>query len=118
MLPFGHTVGQVGPIAGNLARPLIEDFCRDGRVGIYGDCFSGIRVPSGVVAVIDARWKRIDEITREIRAVETEVFDKIDRADWLVRGGERVKGDRLRSMLRDDPWRGALDDGNLACRSR
>jgi transposase len=112
MLRFGHTVGQVGPIAGNLARPLIEDFCRDGRVGIHGDYFSSIPVPRGVVAIIDARWKRIDEITREIRAVETEVFDKIDRADWLVRGGERVKGDRLRSMLETipgvGPWTTAI----------
>jgi hypothetical protein len=34
MLRFGHTVGQIGAIAGKLVRPLIEDFCRDGRVGI------------------------------------------------------------------------------------
>ena len=44
MLRFGHTVGQVGPMAGKLVRPLIEDFCRDGRVGIYGDYFSASRI--------------------------------------------------------------------------
>jgi transposase len=112
MLRFGHTVGQIGAIAGKLVRPLIEDFCRDGRVGIYGDCFSGIRVPSGVVAVNYARWKRIDEIGREIRAVETEIFAKLDRADWLVRGGELVKGELLRSMLMTipgvGPWTAAV----------
>jgi transposase len=112
MLRFGHTVGQLGAIAGKLVRPLIEDFCRDGRVGIYGDYFSSTPVPSGVVAVIDSRWRRIDEITREIRTVEAEVFAKLDRADWLVRGGELVKGDLLRSMLETipgvGPWTAAV----------
>ncbi len=112
MLRFGHTVGQIGPIAGQLVKPLIEDFCRDGRVGIYSDYFSSIPVPKGVVAIIDARWKRIDEITREIRTVETEVFAKLDRADWLVRGSELVKGDLLRSMLETvpgvGPWTAAV----------
>jgi transposase len=112
MLRFGHTVGQLGPIAGKLVRPLIEDFCRDGRVGIYGDYFSSTPVPKGVVAIIDTRWKRIDEISREIRTVETEVFAKIDGVHWLVRGGERVKGDLLRSMLETipgvGPWTAAV----------
>jgi transposase len=112
MLRFGHTVGQIGPIAGKLVRPLIEDFCRDGRVGIHGDYFSSTPVPEGVVAIIDTRWKRIDEVTREIRTVEAEVFAKIDGADWLVRGGELVKGDLLRSMLETipgvGPWTAAV----------
>ena len=50
------------------------------------------------MAVNYARWKRIDEIGPEIRAVETEIFAKLDRADWLVRGGELVKGELLRSI--------------------
>jgi transposase len=112
MLRFGHTVGQLGAIAGDLVRPLIEDFCCDGRVGIYGDYFSSTRVPSGVVATIDSRWKRIDEISREIQAVETEIFAKLDRAEWSVRGGEIVKGDLLRSMLQTipgvGPWTAAV----------
>jgi transposase len=112
MLRFGHTVGHLGKIAGELVRPLIEDFCRNGRVGIYGDYFSSMRIPSGVVSIIDARWKRIDEIGREIRAVETEIFTKLDRADWSVRGGELVKGDLLRSMLVTipgvGPWTAAV----------
>jgi transposase len=112
MLRFGHTVGQLGAITGELVRPLIEDFCRDGRVGSHGDYFSGIRIPSGVVAIIDARWKRIDDIGREIRAVETEIFAKLDGADWLVRGGEHVKGDLLRAMLMTvpgvGPWTAAV----------
>jgi transposase len=112
MLRFGHTVGQLGAITGELVRPLIEDFCRDGRVGIYGDYFSSLRIPGGVVAIIDARWKRIDEIGREIRAVETEIFAKVDRADWSVGGGEFVKGDLLRSMLITipgvGPWTAAV----------
>jgi hypothetical protein len=74
--------------------------------------FSSIAVPSGVVAVIDTRWKRIDEITREIKTVETEVFAKIDRLDWSVRGGQHVKGDLLRSMLETipgvGPWTAAV----------
>jgi transposase len=107
ILRFGHTVGQVGPIAGKLVRPLIEDFCRDGRVGIYGDYFSSTPVPKGVVTILDTRWKRIDEISREIRTVEAEVFAKIDVADWLVRGDELVKGDLLRSMLQTVPGVGA-----------
>jgi transposase len=32
LLRFGHTIGQVGPVAGKLVRPLIEDFCRNGRM--------------------------------------------------------------------------------------
>jgi hypothetical protein len=64
------------------------------------------------VAVIDARWKRIDEIGREIRAVETEIFAKLDQADWLVGGGELVKGELLWSMLLTipgvGPWTAAV----------
>jgi 3-methyladenine DNA glycosylase/8-oxoguanine DNA glycosylase len=63
------------------------------------------------VAIIDTRWKRIDEITREIRTVEAEVFAKIDVADWLVRGGELVKGDLLRSMLQTIPGVGPWTAG-------
>ena len=32
MLRFGHTIGQVGKINGSVVRPLIEDFCRNGKV--------------------------------------------------------------------------------------
>jgi transposase len=112
MLRFGHTIGQVGAIAGKVVRPLIEDFCRDGRVGIYGDYFSIFPVPRAVVAIIDTRWKRIDEITLEMRTLETAIFAKIDRADWSVRGGELAQGELLRSMLETipgvGPWTAAV----------
>ena len=35
LLRYGHTVGQLGPINGNLVRPLIEDFCTQSRVSLY-----------------------------------------------------------------------------------
>jgi hypothetical protein len=109
ILRFGHTVGQVGPIAGKLVRPLIEDFCRDGRVGIYGDYFSSTPVPKGVVAILDTRWKRIDEISREIRTVEDGGLRE-DRRSGLV-GGRRelVEGRPVAVHAADDTWRGALD---------
>ena len=54
MLRFGHAVGQLGPIAGKLVRPLIEDFCRDGRVGIHGDYFSSTPVSVGKIREVNS----------------------------------------------------------------
>ena len=49
MLRFGHLVGQLGNVRGKLVRALIEDFCREGRVGLYAQLLLGPTHSSGSV---------------------------------------------------------------------
>jgi transposase len=103
MLRFGHTIGQVGPINGSVVRPLIEDFCRHGRVGLHREFFSDVAIPAGVSLVFDQRWKRIDEIDREIETIEQAGVNLVDSQEWCLGGGRRVPGSKLRKSLESIP---------------
>lgn len=103
LLRYGHTVGQLGPINGSLVRPLIEDFCGQGRVGLHPEYFSDQQLPAGVIHVLATRWSRIDQLTAEIGAIERLTRATIDSADWIIQGGKVVKGDVLRENLQTVP---------------
>lgn len=103
LLRFGHTVGQLGAINGNLVRPLIEDFCRTGRVGLYAEYFWDQALPAGVVSVIEQQWERIDQLTAQIKAVEQTAREKIDHAAWRIGEGKMVPGRVLRKHLESVP---------------
>jgi transposase len=103
MLRFGHTIGQVGKINGSVVRPLIEDFCRHGTVGLHRDLFSDLAIPPGVSLVFDQRWKRIDEIDREIKTIEAACVNHVNSQDWCIGGGRRVRGSELSKSLESIP---------------
>ena len=103
MLRFGHMVGQLGPMRGKLVRALIEDFCREGQVGLYAQYFSDQSIPAGVLAVFEHRWRRIDEITREVRLIESLCLKKIKESTWTVDGGRTVDGVELLGNLETVP---------------
>jgi transposase len=103
MLRFGHVVGQLGTVRGNLVRALIEDFCREGRPGLYTQYFSDQSIPPGVVVVFDQRWRRIDEITREIELIESLCLKQIKESTWTVAGGRTVAGEALLENLKTVP---------------
>jgi transposase len=107
LLRYGHTVGQLGPLNGNLVRPLIEDFCTEGRVSLYPEFFSDHKLPPCVVHVIPPMGRRVDQLTTEIAAVERLTLEGIDQADWIAQGGPVVKGDVLRRDLQSVPGVGA-----------
>jgi transposase len=103
LLRFGHTIGRVGPISGPVVRPLIEDFCRDGEVGLHREIFSDIAIPPGVALVFDQRWKRIDQLDREIQAMERACVALVDPREWCLGDGRRVLGAELRKGLESIP---------------
>lgn len=103
MLRFGHLVGQLGTVRGKLVRALIEDFCREGRVGLYAPYFSDQSIPPGVLAVFEQRWRRVDEITREIKLIESLCLKKIEGSTWTVDGGRTVDGAALLGNLETVP---------------
>jgi transposase len=103
MLRFGHTIGQVGKINGAVVRPLIEDFCRNGKVGLHGEYFSDIAIPPGVSLVLDQRWKRIDEIDQEIKTIEKSCVNLADSLEWRLGGDRRAHGSELRAHLESIP---------------
>lgn len=103
MLRFGHTIGQVGEINGSVVRPLIEDYCRHGKVGLHREFFSDIVIPPGVSVVFDQRWKRIDEIDQEIKTLEQACVNLVDSQEWCVGSGRRVGGSQLRKSLESIP---------------
>jgi transposase len=103
LLRFGHTVGQLGKINGPVVRALIEDFCTRGSVGIHGDYFSDVRIPPGVSLVIDQRWKRIDELDKEIKTIEILTVKQADALTWRIGQGKAASGPRLRANLESIP---------------
>jgi transposase len=103
MLRFGHTISQVGKINGSIVRPLIEDFCRNGEVKHHQEFFSDILIPPGVLLVFDQRWKRIDELTQEIKTIETACVNQVDSLEWSIGGGRLVRGSELRKNLESIP---------------
>jgi transposase len=107
LLRFGHLVGRLGPVRGKLVRALIEDFCCAGRVGLYAPYFSDQQIPAGVSAVFEQRWRRIDEITREVKSIESLCLKKIRDSTWTVDRGRTVDGAALLSNLETVPGVGA-----------
>ena len=103
MLRFGHTIGQLGKINGSVVRPLIEDFCRNGKVSLHGEFFSDIAIPPGVSLVLDQRWKRIDEIDQEVKTIETACVNQVDSLEWSIGGGRPKSGSELRKNLESIP---------------
>jgi transposase len=103
MLRFGHTIGQVGKINGSVVRPLIEDFCRNGTVRLHREFFSDVAIPPGVSLVFDQRWKRIDEINREIKTIEEACVNHVNSKEWCIGGGQRVRGSELTKNLQSIP---------------
>ena len=99
MLRFGHVVGQLGKVNGPVVRALIEDFCVNGSVAIHRDHFSDIRIPPGVVLVLDQRWKRIDALDREIQLIEEACIKHVDTMTWRIGDGKKACGRELRSNL-------------------
>lgn len=119
LLRFGHMVGQLGKVNGPVVRALIEDFCRNGSVGVHRDRFSDIRIPPGVILVFNQRWERIDAIDREIKTVEETWRKKADALEWRIGGGGTATGSHLRSSLESIPgvgpqtavtWLGEIGD--------
>lgn len=103
MLRFGHAVGQLGKINGPVVRALIEDFCRTGSVGLHRELFSDIRIPSGVVLVIQRRWERVDALDREIEAIDELCTRRVDELAWRLGGGRAAPGGQLRANLETIP---------------
>jgi transposase len=119
MLRFGHVVGQLGKINGPVVRALIEDFCANGSVALHCDHFSDIRIPAGVVLVFDQRWKRVDAIDQEIKAIEKLCIKRADELTWRIGAGRTAPGRQLRSNLESIPgvgtqtvitWLGEIGD--------
>jgi transposase len=103
MLRFGHVVGQLGKINGPVVRPLIEDFCANGSVALHRDHFSDIRIPAGVILVLDQRWKRVDAIDQEIKTIEKSSLKRADELTWRIGAGRTASGRQLRSNLESIP---------------
>ena len=103
LLRFGHVVGQLGKINGSRVRALIEDFCAHGSVAVHRDYFSEIRIPAGVIHVLEERWKRVDALEREIKTVEDLCLERVDAMTWRIGGGRTVSGGELRSHLESIP---------------
>jgi hypothetical protein len=97
MLRFGHVVGQLGKINGSLVRPLIEDFCTNGSVVQHREYFSDIRIPAGVVRVLDQRWRRVDVLDQEIKLIEDLCLKQVDGLTWRIGAGGTAGGRLLRS---------------------
>ena len=103
MLRFGHVVGQLGRINGAVVRALIEDFCANGSVAIHRDHFSDTRIPAGVVCVFNQRWKRIDALDQEIKAIQELCIKQADGLTWRIGEGGKACGSCLRSNLESIP---------------
>ena len=103
MLRFGHGVGQLGKINGSVVRALIEDFCTNGSVARHRDYFSDIRLPAGVVRVLDQRWKRVDVLAQEIQVIEDLCLALVDKLTWRIDKGQTASGHQLRSNLQSIP---------------
>ena len=103
ILRFGHTIGQVGAINGPVVRPLIEDFCSTGKVGLHREYFSDVVIPPGVSLVLGQRWKRIDELTGEIKVVEKACTSLVDSLVFNLGGGREALGSELMACLQSIP---------------
>jgi transposase len=103
LLRFGHVVGQLGKLNGAVVRALIEDFCARGAVAMHGAYFSDIRIPPGVVHVLDQRWKRSDALAQEIKAIEALCLKLADGLSWRIGAGRTAPGCQLRANLGSIP---------------
>jgi transposase len=103
LLRFGHTIGQLGKINGPVVRALIEDFCANGSVAVHQDHFSDIRIPPGVIFVLEKRWKRVDALDQEIKTIEELCIKQTDRVTWRIGGSRTALGRQLRSNLESIP---------------
>jgi transposase len=103
LLRFGHTVGQLGNIAGSSTRPLVEDFMTHDRVLTQKEYFGAGKLPEGVKDVIRSRYGRIDAINEEVAAFEKRALQVAREAEWPIGGGELVKGDRLLTAIATVP---------------
>jgi transposase len=119
LLRFGHVVGQLGKINGPVVRGLIEDFCANGSVAVHRDHFSDIRIPPGVVLVFAQRWKRVDALDQEIKAIEDRCIKQADELTWRIGQGRTACGRQLRPNLESVPgvgtqtvitWLGEIGD--------
>jgi hypothetical protein len=99
LLRFGHTVGQLGKINGPVVRALIEDFCAHGSVALHREHFSDTRIPAGVIRVFEQRWRRIDALDQEVKAIEGLCLKQVDGLTWRIGGGRTAPGHQLRSSL-------------------
>jgi transposase len=103
LLRFGHTIGQLGPVTGKRVRPLIEDFCTHGRVGLDAQYFSDQPLPPLVIRVFERRWRRIDQIGTEVAELESWARKHIQENTWPVGGGRFVTGGELLEHLESVP---------------
>jgi transposase len=103
LLRFGHPVGQLGKVNGPVVRALVEDFCAHGSVGLHGDLFSDVRIPPGVRFVFDQRWRRVDALDQEIKAVEQLSVKQADALTWRIGAGMEAPGRQLRTNLESIP---------------
>jgi transposase len=103
MLRFGHTIGQLGAINGPVVRPLIEDFCSNGKVGLHQDYFSDLVIPPGVSLVLRQRWKRVDELKDEIKTVEKACTSLVDSRAFNLGEGRQARGAELMACLQSIP---------------
>jgi hypothetical protein len=56
-----------------------------------------------VVAVFEQRWRRVDEIAREIKVIESLCLKRIKDSRWTVDGGRTVEGAALLGNLETVP---------------
>jgi transposase len=103
LLRFGHTVGQLGNIRGSTTRPVVEDFLAHDRVLIHKEYFGPHPLPAGVKEVIRSRYERIDAIDAQIVDFEKRALRVAREAEWPIRLGELVKGDRLITAISTVP---------------
>jgi transposase len=103
LLRFGHTIGQLGPVTGKLVRPLIEDFCRNGRVALHPEYFSDRILPPLVIRAFEQRWQRIDQIGTEVDELEASALGHIKGTTWPIEGGRLVTGGELLKRLESVP---------------
>src|SRR5262249_34017079 len=103
LLRFGHMVGQPGRINGPVVRALVEGFCATGAVAVHSDPFSGSPIPAGVARVFEQRWRRVDALDEEVKAIEGLCIERADGLTWRIGAGRTAPGSQLRSDLQSIP---------------
>jgi hypothetical protein len=72
-------------------------------VAIHRDHFSDVRIPPGVVLVLNQRWKRVEALDQEIKVIENVCIKHADNLTWRIGGGRTTSGRQLRSNLESIP---------------